>query len=94
MPGLTVPDLPDDVFERLVVRAGKNGRSIEAEAVAILAAACAERERPRLTPEEAQAAAKRLRATVDTLYGGRKPKNVVDDLIADRRREAAREASE
>ena len=94
MPELTVPHLPDDVFERLMVRAGKHGRSIEAEAEAILAAACAEDEKPPTTAEEAKAAAERLQAFVDKLYGGRKPKNVVDDLIAERRREAAREASE
>jgi hypothetical protein len=41
-----------------------------------------------------EAAVAELQAFVDKLYGGKKPKGVVDDLIAERRREAAREASE
>jgi hypothetical protein len=65
---------------------------MEAEARAILSAACA--------PDDASSEAdvrrqlKELQGLVDRLYGGRKPQNVVDDLIAERRREAARELSE
>lgn len=41
--------------------------------------------------EERQASADGLQEWVDRLYGGRKPKGVVDELIAERRREAASE---
>jgi plasmid stability protein len=42
---LSVRDLDDDVKERLRVRAARNGRSMEAEIRAILAAAVSEPER-------------------------------------------------
>ncbi len=76
------------------VRAAEHGRSMEAEARAILADACNSREQPRLTREEILAKAKDLQAFIDKLYGGNKPKNVVDEFIAERRREAAREELE
>ena len=87
MATLNIRNLPDEVHRRLRVRAAEHGRSMEAEARAILAAATA-------TPEPALEKAKRLQEFVDKLYGDRKPKNAVDELIAERRREAAREASE
>lgn len=83
---LTIRKLPDDVHARLRVRAAKNGRSMEAEARAILAEGCSEVEAP--------VSASDLQRWVDQLYGGNKPKNVVDDLIAERRREAEREEAE
>jgi plasmid stability protein len=85
--------LPDEVHRRLRVRAAEHGRSMEAEARAILTTACTAG-RPVPTPAERTAAVKRLHESIDRLYGGSKPKSVVDDLIAERRREAAREASE
>ena len=94
MATLNIRDLPDEVHRRLRMRAAEHGRSMEAEARAILTAACAEEDQGSASPESAMARAKRLQAFVDKLYGGRKPKNVVDDLIAERRRAAAREASE
>lgn len=94
MATLNIRNLPDEVHRRLRIRAAEHGRSMEAEARSILAEACAAETRPRPTPEEAKAKAKRLQAFVDQLYGGRKPRGVVDELIAERRREAAREASE
>ena len=87
MATLNIRNLPDEVHRRLRVRAAEHGRSMEAEARAILAAATA-------PPETALAKARRLQEFVDKLYGDRKPKNAVDDLIAERRREATREASE
>ena len=59
-----------------------------------IAEACAPATKARVAPEEAKAKARRLQAFVDKLYGGRKPHGVVDELIAERRREAAKEASE
>lgn len=82
MAALTIRNVPDDVRDKLRDRAEKNGRSMEAEVRAILEAACAPQEK--MSIEEVQ-------AWVDRLYGGRKPKNVVDDFIAERRREALRE---
>src|SRR5437763_5730180 len=82
MAALTVRNLSDEVRDRLRERAAKNGRSMEAEVRAILEAACAPR--ATMSIEEVQ-------AWVDRLYSGRKPKNVVEDFIAERRREALRE---
>ena len=88
MATLNIRNLPDEVHRRLRVRAAEHGRSMEAEAREILARACAEEEpRHRTTAAD-------LRALIDRLYGDRKPTGVVDDLLRERRREAAREASE
>lgn len=89
---LNIRNLPDEVHRRLRVRAAEHGRSMEAEARAILTAACV-REQPAPTPEERAAALSELQRYIDGLYGGNKPKSAVDDLIAERRREAAREAA-
>jgi plasmid stability protein len=91
MATLNIRNLPDDVHRRLRVRAAEHGRSMEAEARAILAAV--------LTGEGASNKStadkvRELQAFVDKLYGGNKPKNVVEELIAERRREFAREESE
>jgi plasmid stability protein len=94
MATLNIRNLLDDVHRRLRVRAAEHGRSMEAEARAILTEACSAARRYRATAEEAMAKARRLQAFIDELYGGEKPKNVVDDLLAERRREAAKEASE
>ncbi|HEX7070750.1 MAG TPA: Arc family DNA-binding protein [Rhodothermales bacterium] len=83
MASLTIRNLPDDVHERLRLRAARAGRSMEAEIRAILTEAS-------LT-ESRRESAEALQAWVDKLYGKRKPKGVVDDLIAERRREASSE---
>jgi len=93
MATLNIRNLPDEVHRRLRVRAAEHGRSMEAEARSILIEACAKGTRPRATPEDAMAKAERLQAFVDKLYGGSKPRHVVDELIAERRRAAAKEAS-
>ncbi len=80
---LNIRNLPDAVHARLRVRAAKSGRSMEAEARAILAEACMG------SGKTLGAAA--LQNLVDDLYEGAKPSGVVDDLIAERRREAAAE---
>ncbi len=45
MPVLTIRDVPEEVRDRLRVRAATAGRSVEAEVRAILAAACLQDER-------------------------------------------------
>jgi plasmid stability protein len=86
MPTLTIRNLPEPVHRRLRLRAAAAGRSVEAEVRAILAAACAEADAP--------ASAAELQAVVDALYGEGRPAGVVEDLLAERRREAAAEAGE
>lgn len=80
---LTVRNLPDEVRERLRLRAARAGRSMEAEARAILTEAS--------LADDRRASARALQRWVDELYGGAKPENAVDDLLAERRREAASE---
>lgn len=80
---LNIRDLPDDVYARLRVRAARSGRSMEAEARVILTAA--------VRPAEAARDVAGLQDWVAQLYGGRKPRRVVEDFIAERRAETARE---
>ncbi len=80
---LNIRNLPEAVRARLRVRAAKAGRSMEAEARAILAEAC-QAELERRPPAS-------LQELVERLYGADKPVGVSDELIAERRREAARE---
>jgi plasmid stability protein len=83
MPVLNIRNLDDAVHARLRLRAARAGRSMEAEARIILAAAVAEDDDG---PDLAA-----LPAWVDTVYGKRKPKNVVATLLAERKRESRRE---
>ncbi len=77
---LTIRNLPEEVHARLRMRAAKAGRSVEAEVRAILAAASSR--------DEEGKPASALQEWVDHIYGKRKPRRVVDTLIADRRKEA------
>lgn len=81
---LSVRRLPEDVHRELRLRAARNRRSMEAEARAILTEACRPR-RPR------QDLIGELQAWIDAGYGAARPVNVVDDLLRERRAEAARE---
>ena len=83
MPTLNIRNLSEAVHRRLRIRAAQAGRSMEAEARAILTAACSEG-RSKWAPAD-------LQAWVVELYGGAKPRRVVDALIRERRREASRE---
>ena len=83
---LSIRNLPDEVHARLRVRAARAGRSMEAEARAILADAV---NGDSDTAEEHPL--RKLRALLDEVYGPDKPTGVVEELIAERRREAARE---
>ena len=80
---LTIRNLPDEVRELLRVRAARRGRSMEAEVRAILTEVT--------TKEERAESAASLQDWVDQLYGDSRPANVVDELIAERRNEAANE---
>ncbi len=80
---LNIRNLPDEVHAQLRVRAAKAGRSMEAEARAILTAV--------ITAEESAPSASALPDWVDALYGPDKPQQVVETLLAERRREAQRE---
>ena len=80
---LNIRHLPDKVHARLRVRAARAGRSMEAEARAILTAACLD--------EGKKLSAANLQGWVDRLYGANKPTNVVESLIEERRRESAEE---
>ncbi len=82
MATLSIRNLPEEVHVGLRVRAARAGRSMEAEARAILAEACAPE--PRVTGAD-------LQDTIARLYGGAPPSGVVADLIAERREEAAHE---
>ena len=93
MATLNIRNLPEEVHRRLRLRAAEHGRSMEAEAREILAAAVSE-PGPTARDEATWAKVRRLQSFVDKLYAGKKPGNVVDDLIAERRREAAREEAE
>lgn len=81
MAALTIRNLPDEVRDRLRQRAARAGRSMEAEIRAILTQASLE--------DGQRESAEALQAWVVELYGSRKPKGVVDELIAERRREAS-----
>ena len=80
---VTVRNLPEGVRKRLRQRAARAGHSMEAEIRKILTDAS--------LAEEREASSQGLREWVERLYRGRKPTGVVDDLIAERRRQAASE---
>jgi len=86
MAALTIRNVPDEVRDKLRARAEKNGRSMEAEVRAILEAAA--------RTEQAKTSVAAVQEWIDRIYGDKKPKNVVEDLIAERRREAQREEEE
>ena len=94
MATLNIRNLPDAVHRRLRLRAAEHGRSMEAEARAILVAAMTDVATPERSKESTSTKVRELQAFIDQLYGGNKPKNVVDEFIAERRREAAREEAE
>jgi plasmid stability protein len=89
MATLTIRNLPDDVRDRLRVRAARNGRSMEAEAREAL--------KQLYKPERADPAAisKRMRAAQELVRQFVPPGvSLTDSLIADRRWEAACDAAE
>jgi plasmid stability protein len=93
MATLTIRNLPDPTQKALKRRAARNGRSMEAEARAIIGAAMQETDhKPKaktLSPE-AEAALARLRKVFAPKPGEPHGK-LVDDFLAERRAAAARE---
>lgn len=85
---LNIRNLPDEVHARLRVRAAEHGRSMEAEARAILAAACSSD-----STEPSPISVEEIQDWVDELYDHDKPEGVVESLIEERREEARREWS-
>lgn len=77
---LTVRNLPDQVRDRLRLRAAQAGTSMEEQVRLILTEASLEP--PRATAVHA------LPDWVNSLYGRSKPTGVVADLLADRRAES------
>jgi plasmid stability protein len=84
MATLTIRKLPDDVYDRLRVRAAQNKRSMEAEARAALIAADKDPrpERKVLTREEALRNLEKLMATVNPKAGF---ETLTDEFLAERR---------
>jgi len=80
---LNIRKIPDVVHRRLRLQAAKAGRSMEAEAREILTRTC-------MAGEDSQPVSA-LPDWVDGLYGSKKPKRVVESLIAERRKESAAE---
>ena len=76
---LTLENLPERVWQRLEKKAEASGRTIEAEAAAIIATSLAGSE------EEADPVEAFLK-TVDAIYGSNRPQNVVDEFLAERRK--------
>jgi plasmid stability protein len=74
-----IEHLPVKVREKLDMKAKASGRSVEAEAAAIIATSLAESE------EEADPVEAFLK-TVDGIYGNNRPQNVVDEFLAERRK--------
>ncbi len=85
MATLNIRNLPDEVHRRLRIRAAEHGRSMEAEARAILAGACGAL--PKQAPRDREEAVRRLQDYVRRIYGERKPESVVDEFLEERRRD-------
>jgi len=83
MTAITIRNLPEEVRDRLRVRAAKKGRSMEAEARVILSEAVRAEGDARFDPAS-------LQNFIAGLFKG-KPPHLTDELIRERRREAARE---
>ena len=80
---LVIRDLPAGVWENLKRKAKESGRTVEAEAVALLCDSLG---------DDGDDDMDDLQRMVYDMYGGNVPKGEVDALIADRRLEAKREA--
>ena len=85
MTQITVRQLPDEVKTRMRVKAAEAGRSMEAEARAALIKA--------FGAGDGEMSLLELRDYIRRTWKGKRPKSMVDDLIAERRREAKREAA-
>ncbi len=84
MATLTIRNLPDEVRNRLRVRAAQAGVSMEAEARRLLEQA---------TREQAMSLSE-IQDFIATFYAGKPMTSAVDELIRERREEARRELEE
>lgn len=86
MATLTIRNLPDNVRDRLRVRAAENGRSMEAEAREALVEAYL-----KAGPDKGPSATERIARVQKAFEPYRRPGvSVVDELIKERREAAAR----
>ena len=90
MATLTVRNLPDEVRDQLRLRAARKGRSMEAEARAVLSEAIGAK--PRRSKEEYRPVIEKIQAEMRQFV--RPGRSLVDELIAERRWEAACEDAE
>lgn len=90
MATLTIRNLPDEVHHRLRIRAALNERSMEAEARALLDEALQER----TSEADISRILDDFHEALKQANGGELPMNAVDELIAQRRREASAELAE
>ncbi len=80
---LNLRNVPEVTHRQLRVRAAQHGRSMESEARAIIEES--------LRPAPAGGGAAALPMWVERLYRGSCPRDVVDELLRERRQEAAKE---
>jgi plasmid stability protein len=83
MATLTIRNLPDDVRDRLRVRAAENGRSMEAEVREVLSQAVPKKRQPS-SPEEIRERVRSVQAAFEKYK--RPGESVVDEFLAERRR--------
>ncbi len=91
MATLTIRNLPDEVHAALRVRAAKAGRSMEEEVRVVLTEAVEPSRETEDIITRARAARERVQAALRAANGGLLPTGLVDEMIAERRAEAARE---
>lgn len=98
MKTITIRNVPDEDYRALRVRAAQNGRSMEAELRALIGHMRASYPPAQATPRpslaEIQAATRDLQAHFAQVFPKREPWAYVDEFIAERRAEAAREDSD
>jgi len=80
---LNLRNFPDSIHKKLRVMAAMHGRSMEAEAKAIIIEACGE--------VKNQNSIEQIPDLIAELYDGTPPNNGVEELIAERRKESKRE---
>jgi plasmid stability protein len=85
MTTLTIRNLPDEVQQKLREIAAANGRSMEAEARAVLTDAAEAARRKRVSNEAAEAL-RRLREMIERLPPAEQEKISVDSFLAERRK--------
>jgi plasmid stability protein len=83
MATLTIRNLPDEVRDKLRLRAGQKGRSMEAEARDVLAAGVGLEDRTN-PQKDAQERARRLQEIMKPYRS--KERSIVDEFLAERRK--------